>query len=115
MEQLAETQVYTSQDQVRVLCKLVKQLLREIERKQDPENPYFSTRIPTTDLTAYPQLTEELPSIEEDFLRSPLTEEERKIAIHSCSRTSSMNLNPPPLINSASSTVKKADKALYVI
>ncbi|OMJ14338.1 hypothetical protein AYI69_g8640 [Smittium culicis] len=73
------------------------------------------TRIPVTDLTAYPELTEVLPSIEEDFFRSPLTEEERKIAIHSCLRTSSMNYSPPPLNDSASSAVNKAHAALYGI
>ncbi|OMJ08288.1 hypothetical protein AYI69_g11127, partial [Smittium culicis] len=53
--------------------------------------------------------------IEEDFFRSPLTEEERKIAIHPFPRTSSMNYNPSPLNDSASSAVKKADTALYGI
>ncbi|OMJ16698.1 hypothetical protein AYI69_g7733 [Smittium culicis] len=115
MEQIAETQAPASQDQVKVLTELVQQLLREKERNQEPEDPYFTTRIPVTDLTAYPELTEVLPSIEEDFLRSPLTEEERKIAIHSCPRTSSMNYNPTPLNDSASSAVKKADTALYGI
>ncbi|OMJ23569.1 hypothetical protein AYI69_g4923, partial [Smittium culicis] len=86
MEQIAETQAPASQDQVKVLTELVQQLLREKERNQEPEDPYVTTRIPVTDLTAYPELTEALPSIEEDFFRSPLTEEERKIAIHSCPR-----------------------------
>ncbi|OMJ19377.1 hypothetical protein AYI69_g6643 [Smittium culicis] len=115
MEQIAETQAPASQDQVKVLTELVQQLLREKERNQEPEDPYFTTRIPVTDLKAYPELTEVLPSIEEDLLHSPLTEEKRKIAIHSCPRTSSMNYNPPPLNDSSSSAVKKADTALYGI
>ncbi|OMJ20737.1 hypothetical protein AYI69_g6095 [Smittium culicis] len=115
MEQIAETQAPASQDQVKVLTELVQQLVREKERNPKPEDPYVTTRIPVTDLTAFPELTEALPLIEEDFFRSPLTEEERKIAIHSCPRTSSMNYNPTPLNDSASSAVKKADKALYGI
>ncbi|OMJ17878.1 hypothetical protein AYI70_g5683, partial [Smittium culicis] len=115
MEQIAEIQAPASQDQVKVLTELVQQLLRKNDRNQEPEDPHFITRIPVTDLTAYPELTEAFPSIGEDFFRSPLTEEERKIAIHSCPRTSSMNYNPPPLNDSASTAVKKADTALYGI
>ncbi|OMJ29093.1 hypothetical protein AYI69_g1407 [Smittium culicis] len=47
------------------------------------------------------KLTEALPSIEEDFFRTPLTEEERKIAVHSCPKTSSMNYTLPPLNDTA--------------
>ncbi|OMJ12332.1 hypothetical protein AYI69_g9446, partial [Smittium culicis] len=115
MEKIAEAQAPASQDQVKVLTELVQQLLRKKERNQEPEDPYDTTRIPVTDLKAYPKLTEALPSIEEDFLHSPLTEEERKIAIHSFPRTSSMNYNPPPLNESASIAVNKADAALYGI
>ncbi|OMJ12839.1 hypothetical protein AYI69_g9248 [Smittium culicis] len=115
MEQIAETQAPAIQNQVKVLNELVQQLLRENERNQEPENPYVTTRIPVTDLTDYSELTEALPSIEEYFFHSPITEQERKITIHFCPRTSSMNYNPPPLNNSASSAVKKADTALYRI
>ncbi|OMJ27954.1 hypothetical protein AYI69_g2585, partial [Smittium culicis] len=72
MEQQAETQATMSQDQLKILTDMVQQLLRERE---------------LTDLTVYPELIEALPSIEEDFFRTPLTEEERKIAIHSCPKT----------------------------
>ncbi|PVU87049.1 hypothetical protein BB561_006474 [Smittium simulii] len=50
-------------------------------------------------------LTEALPSIKEDFFKLPLTEEEQKMAIHSCPKTSSMNYNPPPLNGSATSAL----------
>ncbi|OMJ18633.1 hypothetical protein AYI69_g6930 [Smittium culicis] len=83
MEQ-ANTQAPMSQEQLMMLTEMVQQLFREINREQEPEDPHVTTRIPVTDLTSYPALTEALPSIEEDFFRSPLTEEERKIAIHSC-------------------------------
>ncbi|OMJ15792.1 hypothetical protein AYI70_g7025 [Smittium culicis] len=113
MEQIAEIQAPASQDQVKVLTELVQQLLRKNERNQEPEDPHFITRIPVTDLTAYPELTEAFPSIEEDFFRSPLAEEEHNNAIYSCPRTSSMNYNPPPLNDSASTAVMKSDTALY--
>ncbi|OMJ10403.1 hypothetical protein AYI70_g10355 [Smittium culicis] len=102
MEQIAEIQAPASQDQVRVLTKLVQQLLRKNEKNQEPEDPYVNTRAPVTDLKAYPEFTEALPSIEEDFFRSSRTEEERKIAVYSCPRTTS-------------TAIKKADTALYGI
>ncbi|OMJ19946.1 hypothetical protein AYI70_g4415 [Smittium culicis] len=113
MEQKAETQATVGQDQLKILTDMVQQLLRERERNAETEDPYVTTRIPVTDLTVYPELTEALPSIEEDFFRTPLTEEERKIAIHSCPKTSSMSYIPPPLNNSALSAVKKADSVLH--
>ncbi|OMJ15638.1 hypothetical protein AYI70_g7139 [Smittium culicis] len=67
------------------------------------------------DLTAYPELTEALSSIEEGFLRSPLTEEKRKITIHFCPRTSSTNYSTPPLNDLASSAVEKAGTIFYGI
>ncbi|OMJ14875.1 hypothetical protein AYI70_g7622 [Smittium culicis] len=114
MEQ-SNTQAPMSQEQLIMLTEMVQQLFRERNREQEPEDPHVTTRIPVTDLTSYPALTEALPSIGEDFFRSPLTEEERKIAIHSCPRTSSMNYTPPPLNDTASSTVKKTDSTLYGI
>ncbi|PVU92007.1 hypothetical protein BB561_004076 [Smittium simulii] len=41
--------------------------------------------------------------------------QERKNSLYSCPKTSSMNYNPPPLNDSASSAVKKTDYALYGI
>ncbi|OMJ19138.1 hypothetical protein AYI70_g4922 [Smittium culicis] len=114
MEQ-ANTQAPMSQEQLIMLIEMVQQLFRERNREQEPEDPHVKTRISVTDLTSCPALTEALPSIEEDFFRSPLTEEERKIAVHSCPRTSSMNYTPPPLNDTASSTVKKTDSTLYGI
>ncbi|PVZ96927.1 hypothetical protein BB558_007146, partial [Smittium angustum] len=60
-------------------------------------------------------LIEALPSIEEDFFRTPLTEEERRDVIYSYPRTSAMVYLPPPLNDSASIGVKKIDSMLYGI
>ncbi|OLY81728.1 hypothetical protein AYI68_g4162 [Smittium mucronatum] len=70
---------------------------------------YVVMRIPITYLAVYPELYIALPSIEMDFFRNPLTEEERKEAINFCPRCSIMNYQLPPLNDSASATVKKKD------
>ncbi|OMJ28642.1 hypothetical protein AYI69_g1886 [Smittium culicis] len=88
MEQ-ANTQAPMSQEQLMMLTEMVQQLFRERNREQEPEDPHVTTRIPI--------------------------EEERKIAIHSCPKTSSMNYTPHPLNDTASSTVEKTDSTLYGI
>ncbi|OMJ26867.1 hypothetical protein AYI69_g3720 [Smittium culicis] len=65
---------------------MVRKLFNEKERNPEPEDPYVTTKMPLTDLDVYSELIEALPSIEEEFFRTPLTEEERKEAIHSCPR-----------------------------
>ncbi|PVU90120.1 hypothetical protein BB561_005020 [Smittium simulii] len=53
----------------------------------EPEDEFITTRAPASELKIYPMLKDALPSIEEDFFRIQLTEEERKDAIYSCPRT----------------------------
>ncbi|PVU94273.1 hypothetical protein BB561_002690 [Smittium simulii] len=81
----------------------------------EPEDEFITTRAPASELKIYPMLKDALPSIEEDFFRIQLTEEERKDAIYSCPRSSFMNYLPPPLNESASTAVKKADSTLHGI
>ncbi|PVU91426.1 hypothetical protein BB561_004390, partial [Smittium simulii] len=52
----------------------------------EPEDEFITTRAPASKLKIYPMLKDALPSIEEDFFRIQLTEEERKDAIYSCPR-----------------------------
>ncbi|OMJ09659.1 hypothetical protein AYI69_g10562 [Smittium culicis] len=104
-----------SQEQLKILTFMMQQLLSEREHIADPEAPLDTTRIPVTDLTVYPELTEAPLSIEKDFSRTSLTEEERKFAINSCPKTSSISYNPPQLKESAFHTVKKADSFIYRI
>ncbi|OMJ22789.1 hypothetical protein AYI69_g5261 [Smittium culicis] len=78
MNQECIKQVPISQDQVKMLTEIVRELLLERERNAEPEDPYFTTRIPHTDLAVYPELIEVLSSIEEDFFRTPLTKKEIK-------------------------------------
>ncbi|OMJ09166.1 hypothetical protein AYI69_g10789 [Smittium culicis] len=82
---------------------------------EELEDRFLVTRPPKTDLTVYPELFSALPSIEEDFFRAPLTEEERKDAIYSCPRSGSMNYHPPPLSGSYSAAVNKLDANLHGI
>ncbi|OMJ14141.1 hypothetical protein AYI70_g8063 [Smittium culicis] len=115
MDQENTNQVPVIQETVKELTEMVIKLLNEKKRNPEPEDPYVATRVPFTDLAVYPELTEALPLIEEDFFRTPLTDEERKEVIHFCPRSSSMNYHPPPLNESASSAVKKADACLHGI
>ncbi|OMJ18003.1 hypothetical protein AYI70_g5622 [Smittium culicis] len=59
-----------SQDQVKELKDMVKELQRDKERNAEPEDPYVTTRIPLTDLAVYSELIEALPSIEKDFFHT---------------------------------------------
>ncbi|PVU89331.1 hypothetical protein BB561_005421 [Smittium simulii] len=72
----------------------------------EPEDEFITTRAPASELKIYPMLKDALPSIEEDFFRIQLTEEERKDAIYSCPRSSFMNYLPPPLNESASTAAR---------
>ncbi|OMJ10595.1 hypothetical protein AYI69_g10178 [Smittium culicis] len=90
--------VSVRQDQFKVLTDMVKELLWEKERNTEPQESYVTTKIPITDLAVYPELIEALPSIEEDFFRTPLAEEERKEAIHSCYVNSRQNYIGIPVV-----------------
>ncbi|OMJ10597.1 hypothetical protein AYI69_g10180, partial [Smittium culicis] len=81
----------------------------------EPEDQFITTRAPASELKLYPKLKDALPSIEEDFFRIQLTEEERKDAIYSCPKSIFMNYLPPLLNDSASAAVKKADSTLHGI
>ncbi|OMJ14918.1 hypothetical protein AYI70_g7600 [Smittium culicis] len=98
MNQEDISKISVNQEQFNEIAEMFKQLLRERQQNAEPEDPFISTRIPITDLAVYPELIEALPSIEDDFFRAPLSEEERKEAIHSCPRTPA--------------SVKKADACL---
>ncbi|PVU86298.1 hypothetical protein BB559_006552 [Furculomyces boomerangus] len=98
------------------LTEMVAKLLKskELENTQIVEvDPHITERARLTDLECYPQLQEALPCIEEDFFRSPLTEEERREILYACPRTVLMNYTPPPINDSAPTTDKRADGALY--
>ncbi|PVU90869.1 hypothetical protein BB561_004670 [Smittium simulii] len=82
------------------LMEKVNQLL--LARETDE---FITTRAPASQLKIYPMLKDALRSIEE----------ERKDAIYSCPRSNFMNYLPPPLNDSASTAVRKADYTLHGI
>ncbi|OMJ24032.1 hypothetical protein AYI70_g1862 [Smittium culicis] len=96
-------QVPVYQNQIKKLTEIVRELLREREGNKKPKDPYLTTRIPLKGFLVYPELFEALRSIEEDFFRTLLTDEERKEAIHSCTKKGS-NIYLPPLLNDSLST-----------
>ncbi|OLY82575.1 hypothetical protein AYI68_g3303 [Smittium mucronatum] len=76
--------------------------MRKREPQLDEEDPFATPRIPFTEIPVYKELSEAFPSIEEDFFRTPLSEDDRKNALYTCTKTSSMSYVPPLLNDSAS-------------
>ncbi|PVU95077.1 hypothetical protein BB561_002042 [Smittium simulii] len=62
----------------------------------EPEDEFITTRAPASELKIYPMLKDALPSIEEDFFRIQLTEEEQKDAIYSHVKNLSGLIKRPP-------------------
>ncbi|PVU92975.1 hypothetical protein BB561_003528 [Smittium simulii] len=62
------------------------------EEKNEPMivDPHISTNMSGTYLEIYPKLTEALPTMEGGFFHSPLTDKEKKKAIFSCSKSSTI-------------------------
>ncbi|OMJ11710.1 hypothetical protein AYI69_g9728 [Smittium culicis] len=58
---------------------------------------YIVDRAPPRDLLAYPQLLDSIPSIKNDFFRSPLTDAARRKFIGLCPKNESMVYEPPSL------------------
>ncbi|PVU86283.1 hypothetical protein BB561_006756, partial [Smittium simulii] len=46
-------------------------------------------------LEAYPELIEAIPSLEDDFYRSPFSEQEKRLILYSCPKNSAMKYTPP--------------------
>ncbi|OMJ18040.1 hypothetical protein AYI70_g5596 [Smittium culicis] len=96
MDQEDNNQVPVIQETVNELTEMVIKLLNEKERNPEPEDPYVATRVPFTDLVVYPELIEALPSIEEELLRTPISEAEKKKAFHLCPRNGSITTENLP-------------------
>ncbi|PVU91911.1 hypothetical protein BB561_004139 [Smittium simulii] len=84
---------------------------------QNPEcdNPHARIRAPIVEVESYPRLLEANPSLEEDFFRNPISEEERKEIVYSCPKFLGMNYTLPPLNEAAPTSVRKMDSILYGI
>ncbi|PVU93526.1 hypothetical protein BB561_003240 [Smittium simulii] len=70
-------------------------------------DPFIKTRMPMTELEAYPELLQTIPAMQKDFFCSPMTEEERKNIIYSCPKVTGLNYTFLQLNDTASNTVKK--------
>ncbi|PVU92303.1 hypothetical protein BB561_003915 [Smittium simulii] len=81
---------------------------------QDPEcgDPHARIRAPMVEVESYPRFLEAIPSLEEDFFRNPISEEERKEIVYSCPKFLGMNYTPPPLNKTAPTSVRKMDSIL---
>ncbi|OLY79810.1 hypothetical protein AYI68_g6110 [Smittium mucronatum] len=97
------------------LTALFSQLMREREPQLEEEDPFVTPRIPITELSVYAELSEALSSTDEDFFRTPQSDEDRKTALYTCPKTCSMKYFPPPLNESTSTADKKLDSTLYAI
>ncbi|PVU90629.1 hypothetical protein BB561_004800 [Smittium simulii] len=75
--------------------------------------PHISRNIPVTYLEVYPKLAEALPTIEENFFCSPLTDKEIKQAIFSCPKSSTIKCLLLSVNDTALATTKRADDVLY--
>ncbi|OLY83929.1 hypothetical protein AYI68_g1924, partial [Smittium mucronatum] len=64
--------------------------------------------------SVYAELSEALPSIDEDFFRTPLSDEDHNTALYTCPKTCSMNYFPPPLNESALTAVKELNSTLNI-
>ncbi|OMJ12448.1 hypothetical protein AYI70_g9117, partial [Smittium culicis] len=79
------------------------------------DDPHIKTKAPMIEVESYPALIEAIPSMDEDFFRSPLEDEVRKDIIYECPKFISMNYQPPPLNDAAPPNAKKTDATLYSI
>ncbi|PVU92670.1 hypothetical protein BB561_003688 [Smittium simulii] len=76
-------------------------------------DPHIPANMPVTYLEVYHKLAEALPTIEDIFFCSPLTDKERKEKKFSCLKSSTIKYLPPAVNETASTTTKRADSVLY--
>ncbi|OMJ12628.1 hypothetical protein AYI69_g9340 [Smittium culicis] len=90
MDQKGTNQLSVSQEKVKESTEMVRKLIKEKKGNPKPENPIFTTMVPLIELEVYSENIEAHHSIEEFIFYTPLTEEEKKEAILSYPRNSSM-------------------------
>ncbi|OLY79140.1 hypothetical protein AYI68_g5525 [Smittium mucronatum] len=73
------------------LTELVRQLMREREPQTEEEDLFVTPRTSVTEISVYAKLSGALPSIEEDFFRTHLSDENHKDALYTCLKTGSMD------------------------
>ncbi|OMH83908.1 hypothetical protein AX774_g2571, partial [Zancudomyces culisetae] len=100
---------------IQELSDQVATLLRVREEVNQTEDPHITSRQVVQELSVYNELELVLPSITDDFFRTPLEEEERKEIIYGYTKTKGMNYIPPPINETAGIAVKRSDTYLYQI
>ncbi|OMJ18284.1 hypothetical protein AYI70_g5439 [Smittium culicis] len=103
-------------DTIAMLTKKVEDLLVRQDAntvEDDCTDQYVSTRALAIYLQTYARLMEALPSIEVDFFRSPLSDEEKRDIVQSNPRTVDMIYTPPPINDAVTAPTKKLDTAYY--
>ncbi|OMJ27949.1 hypothetical protein AYI69_g2593, partial [Smittium culicis] len=87
----------------------------DVDVDVDGDN-YIVDKLPLRDLQLYPELTNALPGISQDFFKSPITDSERKKFFGCCPRNTGMIYDPPSLNEMGlSSEFKKEDSKLQDI
>ncbi|PVU88615.1 hypothetical protein BB561_005757 [Smittium simulii] len=97
----------TAAQMLRGFTEKVNQLLLEREISAELEDEHVIPKVQEANLMIYPEFREAIPSMENDFFRSPFTEKERKEIIYSCPRTSSINYSPPPINKAVSENIRR--------
>ncbi|PVU95609.1 hypothetical protein BB561_001697 [Smittium simulii] len=108
---------FSLQHTIAALAKKVNELLvrqdsNTIEENTDADQ-YVLTRSLAKDLQTYPRLIEAAPSIDTDFFRPPLSEEEKRDIVQTCPQTMGMMYTQPPINDAATVPIKKLDNAYY--
>ncbi|OMJ13875.1 hypothetical protein AYI70_g8244, partial [Smittium culicis] len=87
----------------------------DVDVDGDGDN-YIVDKPPPRDLQLYPELTNALPGISQDFFKSPITDSERRKFLECCPRNTGMVYDPPSLNEMGlSSEFKKEDSKLQDI
>ncbi|OLY81496.1 hypothetical protein AYI68_g4393 [Smittium mucronatum] len=92
---------------------LLNNLLSKREPKIVEADHFLTTRAPETYLRVHTELIEGPPLIEDDLFRTLSMEEEQNNAIYACPKIISMEYQPPPLKDSESAVVMRADTNLH--
>ncbi|PVU96828.1 hypothetical protein BB561_000935 [Smittium simulii] len=81
-------------------------------KDSDCDNPHEKVRAPMVEIGSYPRLIETIPSLEYEFFRSPIPEEEKKEIIYECPKFLGIKYTLPPLDKAATPAARKNDAEL---
>ncbi|OMJ14113.1 hypothetical protein AYI70_g8093, partial [Smittium culicis] len=79
----------------------------------DPQVSYITERPLPADMELYKELQEALPTVTEDFFKSPLSDINRKKFFAAVPRNSAIDYDPPAVNFKFSSNARRIDTAIY--